>query len=499
MKRIMHVYLAWPMVALGALLAAACLAGVWYINKLEADLGRAVQYDVKRLQAAEEMQIWLRQLRFHSILYAAQPNDDRRNEVVKDEEGFASALADFRKAAESQDDAKDANKISVDYETYQSALESPMGHSKVAFKGAELLDWADAHPVKGLLTTCRELADRQQVRMNRTLEKSEFQNRWAGGGLLAIGLVGVCGGLLSGYSAARRYSRAVGLLSVRVQAAQSHLDQEVGTLTVAAPQHLGELDQQLERVVARIQDMCRRFQEQEREILRSEHLAAVGQLAAGIAHEVRNPLTGIKFLIEAALRPEAATSLTSNDLALIHHEILRMERTVQELLNYSRAPALQMHDEDVRELVNRAAEIARGRADKQGVVLSTDVPETPLKSPLDRDQFLSMLTNLLFNALDVTPPGGHVRLAVARTRDGTLRIDVSDSGPGIAPAAFEKLFTPFATTKPTGTGLGLTMARRIARDHGGSLTAANRPEGGACFTFTLPQAETRNAETARGR
>ena len=496
MKRVIFPYLAWPMVGLGILLMIACLSGVWYINKLEADWGRAVQFDVKRLQAAEEMQIWLRQLRFHSILCAADPTEERRAEVRKDEAGFGEALANFRKGSDSPKDVEVADRIDGEYRSYQFDLEPPKEGPPLVLQGTDLLRWADKHRVQGLLTECRELAEHQQDRMNRTLEQSERQNRWAGRGLLAIGLAGVLGGILSGYATARRYSRAVGLLSVRVQAAQAQLDQEVGTLTVATPRHPGDLDQELEKVVRRIQELCQRLQQQERDIIRTEHLAAVGQLAAGVAHEVRNPLTGMKFLVEAALRPDHSTPLTQDDLTLIHHEIIRMERTVQELLNYARAPALQVEAEDVGELLDHAVEIARSRAEQQRVELVPSTPKTPLTASLDRNQFLSMLTNLLFNALDVTPLGGRVGLAASRTGDGALRIDVTDSGPGISPAALEKLFTPFATTKPTGTGLGLTMARRIARDHGGTLTAANRPEGGACFTFLLPLRETIHAETS---
>jgi two-component system, NtrC family, sensor histidine kinase HydH len=121
------------------------------------------------------------------------------------------------------------------------------------------------------------------------------------------------------------------------------------------------------------------------------------------------------------------------------------------------------------------------------VELLPSLPEAPVAASLDRDQFLSMLTNLLFNALDVTPPGGRVSLTLALAPDGGFRIDIADNGPGIAPAVMEKLFMPFVTTKPTGTGLGLTMARRVARAHGGALTASNREQGGACFTLTLPR------------
>jgi signal transduction histidine kinase len=118
---------------------------------------------------------------------------------------------------------------------------------------------------------------------------------------------------------------------------------------------------------------------------------------------------------------------------------------------------------------------------------------------VDRDQMLSLLTNLLSNAIDATPPGGEVVVRVGGGPHGPPAVEVADTGPGIDPAVADRLFTPFATTKPTGTGLGLTVARRVARDHGGTLTAANRPGGGASFTLTLPAPEESHAEAAGGR
>jgi signal transduction histidine kinase len=107
---------------------------------------------------------------------------------------------------------------------------------------------------------------------------------------------------------------------------------------------------------------------------------------------------------------------------------------------------------------------------------------------------LSLLTNLLFNAIDASPSGSEVEVRIACGSDGTLTVDVTDSGPGIDPALESRLFLPFATTKPQGTGLGLSIARRVASDHGGTLTARNRPGGGACFSLVLPTKETSNAQ-----
>src|SRR5262249_4226965 len=98
----------------------------------------------------------------------------------------------------------------------------------------------------------------------------------------------------------------------------------------------------------------------------------------------------------------------------------------------------------------------------------------------------TVLVNLFINALDAMPRGGRLRVTLTAVPDGGYRLDVADTGPGIAPEIAARLFTPFLSTKPTGTGLGLSISRRIVEEHGGALTAANRPAGGACFSITLP-------------
>ena len=477
---------AWPMVAIGGLLAAACLASIWYINRLQTDLAGAVRHDAARMQAAEVLQIRLRQLRFHSLMFAADPSAARRAEVVTDRQAVESALAAARAECSDEEDLRLLDAIGRSYHEYEAELGLDGPPDPPARSAAELIRWADAHPVRGLLVPCRELADRQRERMTASVERSEAQSRWAGRVLFVLGLAGALGGLLRGYATARGLSRRVAQLSVRVRAVQAHLDQDVGAMTVEGPQHLGELDEQLDRVVGRVREVCRKLQEQERDLLRAEQLAAVGQLAAGVAHEVRNPLTGIKLLVDAAQRPHGPTPLTADDLRLIRQEIVRIERTVQGLLDFARTPPPDRRPHDLRGLIAEAVGIARGRAELKPVALRTDPPDGPLPAAVDRDQFLSLLTNLLFNAIDAAPPGGEVGVHAAAEAGGAIRVEVTDTGPGIDPAAADRLFTPFATTKPTGTGLGLTVARRIARDHGGSLTAANRPGGGACFTLTLP-------------
>jgi signal transduction histidine kinase len=485
-----------PFVALGGLVAVACLASTWYINRLQADLARAVRHDVAALEAADELQFRLWELRLHTVMFAADPTAARRDLIENDRRVVAGVLAEAQRYTETDDDARLVRVIQEAYREYETSLGLDGGAGPLPRSLDEFHRWADAHPIRGLLGQGRELEDRQRDRMNRGLDRTEEQTRWAGRVLFGLGLAGALGGVVSGYATARGMTRRAARLSVRVRAVQAHLDQEVGAMTVEPPGHAGDLDVQLDRVVGRVKEVCQRLQEQERDLLRAEQLAAVGQLAAGVAHEVRNPLTGIKFLVEGALRPANPTPLTAADLRLIRQEVVRIERTVQGLLDFARTPPLDRRRHDVRELMAEAVGITRPRAEAKPVAVRVATPAEPVTAAVDRDQLLSLLTNLLLNAIEAAPPGGEVAVSAGPAPGGMIRVEVADNGPGIDPAIAGRLFTPFTTTKPTGTGLGLTVARRVARDHGGTLTVAGRPDGGACFTLTLPAAEGSHVEVA---
>ncbi len=493
MKHILFGRYSVPLVALGGLVAMACLGSTWYINRLQTDLAQTVRRDAAGTEAAVELQVQLRHLRVHSLVLAADPSPPRRGVVAADLDRIGAALAAVRATARDVEDARLADRIVEDFTRYRGnlhldALESPAG------RPPDLAAWSDAHHMSELLVPCRTLADRQRERMNGGLERSQVQAAWAGRILFALGVGGVLAGVLSGYATARAVNRRVAQLSVRVQAVQAHLNQEVGEMTVEHSSHFGELDAQLDRVVGRVKEVCQKVQEQERDLLRAEQLAAVGHLAAGVAHEVRNPLTGIKMLLQAAVRPTTPTHLTADRLHLLLQEVARIERTVQGLLDFARTAPPDRRFEDVCGVVETAVGLAQGRAEAKSVAIQTASPSGALPAPVDHDQLLSLLTNLLANAVEATPPGGQVGVSTGAEPSGMIRVDVWDTGPGIDPAIADRLFAPFVTTKPTGTGLGLNVARRVARAHGGALTVANRPNGGTCFTLLLPAAEAPDGE-----
>jgi signal transduction histidine kinase len=244
----------------------------------------------------------------------------------------------------------------------------------------------------------------------------------------------------------------------------------------------------MQGIIEEIERVFQRLQQREREVLRAEQLAAVGQVAAGVAHELRNPLTSVKMLVQTGLEGDPAAGLPAEDLAIIEHEIRRMEACIQTFLDFARPPSSERRDTDLLIVVRRAVALLEGRARRQNVTLKTELPPGPIELFIDGGQIHQVLVNLLLNALDAMPHGGELRLEVRPAAGDPPRVMVGihDSGPGIAAPILARLFEPFVSGKETGLGLGLSICRRLIEAHDGAITGENDPSGGAVFTFTLP-------------
>jgi signal transduction histidine kinase len=267
-----------------------------------------------------------------------------------------------------------------------------------------------------------------------------------------------------------------------------HLDQAVASVSVVPEGDVHGLDRQLEQAVVRVREVAEQLQERQREVLRAQQLAAVGQLAASVAHEVRNPLMAIKMLVDAALRPHNPRPVTAENLAVIRKEVARLEKTVQGFLDFTRPPPLRRGPCDLRAVVADALALVDARAGQQQVRVEWQPPAGPVPADVDASQVKGVLVNLFLNALDAMAGGGRLEVGLRATSQGAC-LTVADTGAGIPPQMEGRLFTPFASSKATGTGLGLCTSRRVIEEHGGRLRGANRPEGGACFTITLPVPE----------
>lgn len=228
----------------------------------------------------------------------------------------------------------------------------------------------------------------------------------------------------------------------------------------------------------------------QKHLMRAEQMMALGQVAAGVAHELRNPLTAIKGLIQVNRKELEARGLPGEDLRVIEHEIRRMERSLQNFLDFARPPVPKRRRLSLTPVIERVISLVQGRARKQHV--SFEIPELPASLLVNADQDLiqQLLLNLVLNALDAMPQGGLIRIEVRPEPNGHVVVTVRDNGPGIAPHILPVIFERFVSSKETGVGLGLPVSRRIAQEHGGDLTVENLPQGGASFSFQLPAATT---------
>jgi signal transduction histidine kinase len=245
-------------------------------------------------------------------------------------------------------------------------------------------------------------------------------------------------------------------------------------IAVDSPDEFGDLARQFNAMARSIKD------HQER-LVQSEKLAGIGRLAAGVAHEINNPLAVI--LGYAHLLQRKAEGQLADDLRIIEEESLRAQEIVEGLLDLSRPLATAPEPVDLKELCDEATT----RLAETGRLAGATVEVSGAARVAGHPQKLrQVMLNLIKNGAEAAGPGGEVRVGLSRPPAGGVEIVVSDTGPGLPAEASQRLFEPFFTTKPTGTGLGLAVSLGIIQAHGGSLEADSPAAGGARFTIRLP-------------
>jgi len=335
-----------------------------------------------------------------------------------------------------------------------------------------------------MLRPCQKFELHNKNRIDDSTEGHERVLSRLAWGLAGVGGLGAVAGLVLGFGVARSVSRSIHRLRVQVHAAEGKIERRPD-IVWSEDGDFGTLHDEVDRLSGHIEAVVRQLRERELEVLRAEQLAAVGQLAAGVAHEIRNPLTSIKLLVQTGLE-DATEALSPEDLQVMEREILRMEQSLRTFLDFARPTKPERRHLRVGPLVAEVVGLVRGRATKQGVAIETDVPDDVPGLSGDGPQLHQVLVNLTLNALDAMPTGGRLTIRARRLLADRVAIEVADTGPGIPAELLPRLFRPFVSGKDTGLGLGLVISRRIAEAHGGSLTAANRPDGGASFVLMLP-------------
>ena len=224
-----------------------------------------------------------------------------------------------------------------------------------------------------------------------------------------------------------------------------------------------------------------------RELARRERLAALGEMAAGLAHEIRNPLGSIQLfasLLERDLNDRPGLQATASKIS---RGVRSLDRLVSAVLAFAGDVALVCREVAVATLFSEAVDLTAAAIERHQIDLHVDVSPTELNVWADPEQLRQVVGNLLLNAVQAVGDQGCVELRARRLdTESAVEITVADDGPGIAPELLDRVFNPFFTTRDAGTGLGLAIVHRIVESHAGSVVAGNRPTGGAVFRVTLP-------------
>ncbi len=476
-----------PVLAISGLLLILGGAAAWYVHRLNKDVSDVLHEHVVGMVASERLVLAITDIgvelnrfvnmgeRQHLVAARAAAEENR----VYYEQLRAQAA---REPAASRIEATFRAQERVNTELKSLLQQEPprqeTARDLARYVAAELLQ-----PARDVLEYNRQVAQRESDRNKMLADR-------IGLGLLLLGTCGALAGLLSGYSIARGVTKSLVQLSVPIRDTAGKLSEVVGPIRITGQAGFPELKAMLSTIADETTAVVQRLQATQRDAVRAEQLAAVGQLAAGLAHELRNPLMSMKILVQASAEKGSANpGLIGRDLRVLEEEIVRLEHLIQSFLDFARPPRPAKRKLDLCDVAEQTQRLVVGRGAQQDVELRLQLPAAPIWIEADAAQLRQVILNLLLNALDANPGGGIVEIRLEQTGPhaaGKARLAIRDSGPGLPAELGERIFEPFVSTKETGLGLGLSICRRIIDDHGGTITARNAAQGGAEFLVELP-------------
>ena len=488
-----------PTIVISGLLVALGIVAAWSVQSQHLRSSELIANEVHGILAAQDLYIDIREFR-HQLQQFNRSRDSKHLEEIR--ALIPKAFSDMDRAEGLAHTPEEKEKIQAvhlawmgfheDLVQFLDQMRAPETHPGNSID--RLLHEIDSvvMPADEYLALNKNVVDTTNEANRRTAEQSRQ-------GFLLLGITGGAAGLIAGLLIARGVSQSIVQLDISVRGAAGRMSDIVGPVRISRSGGFRELEAGLQEVETHIATIVERLQQRELEVLHSEQLAAVGQLAAGLAHELRNPLMPMKMLVQGAIERDDGVGLNGEQLLVVEEEISRLERSIQDFLDFARPPKLEKSPLDVRLIVEQTVELISGRADRQRVQILDDFPDWPVMVEADPAQLRQVMLNVFLNALDALPDGGRIDVTISQARSphwtvttDTIHskpwtvISIHDSGNGFAPEILDRLFEPFLSTKETGTGLGMSICQRIIEAHGGRITPSNSPQGGAVITVSLP-------------
>lgn len=478
-----------PTLLIGGMWLVFSIATRFSIRWLEQGFQQMLDENVTTIESVGEMQHALWTLQDAVFKQAAIPVEKRtldfdRSEAAQD---FRQALEKAHRTALTPQEQQLVGDIRREFDAYLLDLRSapmidddPIPGERAFELAAEISELSDK-----LLEINQKLIDEHTL----FYQSWSSRMRWAG---ISLTVVGPVLGIWLGVRASSKLKQRMMRLRVTLAGASG----DVKSIDVAPDvdrDELAALDEQARIAATRIEDVLKQLEAARQTAAQNERLAVVGQIAAGVAHELRNPLTSVKLLVQTIAAKVSGDRDEQEPFEVLTTEIERMERTIQSLLDYARPSVSHVIRHNVQADVARAVNLVQARAERDRIVINVEPRSLPMQVLADPDLLQQVFVNLLLNALDAMTDrhAGRIDVTFEELNDDVQprcvwRVSVRDQGVGIPDGQTESIFAPFMTTKARGTGLGLAVSRRIVEEHNGRLTAMNHPDGGAVFVVDLP-------------
>ncbi|MEX1223063.1 MAG: HAMP domain-containing sensor histidine kinase [Pirellulales bacterium] len=492
-----------PLVAIGAVLLAAGTYGAWRVHRLHKRGTDILSENVASIRAAEEFETVMQETRLRIKRYLESHDARQLSQLDQLLASGEQSLHESHALSASVQEKQLMSNAQQRYHYLMTQYRQAVSQEGTESRDEVLTELADDVIPNQLLVYSGKYVRLNEGQLDRSQQRNQATANRLMFGLLMLGTCGGVAGLLAGYGIARLVNRTIFQLAIPLRTAAGTLNQVAGPVTVTADPGFDDIESVLNSVSDHVTDVVARLQESERDRLRAEQLAALGQLAAGLAHELRNPLTSMKAILQMAERP---SDLSARDLDILLEESHRLEQSIQSLLDFARPPSPRKLPTPLAETLEQTVSLVRRQAERKGTNLCFVPTGQEAYLLADAAQLRQVVLNLLLNAIEFTPRDGAVRLE-CRFDDGTLPpasdglaesgrqepavahwavIRIYDTGVGLPEELGPRIFDPFVTTKETGTGLGLSICKQIVDSHGGQLTCRNRTTGGAVFEVRLP-------------
>lgn len=480
--------------AMAGLILVGGLVALIYTSQLQKVTSQILAENVSSLKAAQELEIALFRMRGLTFNYILD-GDPRWITILEERKSESlSWLGEAKETARSPEEQSILHEISLLYSRYENDLRRALilNEEGKANNAKAILLHASRDVFAEIYEKCEAFVSVNERDMYAAEEKINKTIGTMRSIMYGLGIAGIILGVILGLVISRSIVNPIYELVLKVKGAASaelvkRVDLEGGT-------ELEELDRHVRDLIHRINATEADLEKKRRLLEHAEKLATLGRVSAGVAHEIRNPLTAIKMLIFSIREDLSRDDDKRQDLDIIVREIERIERFVQNFLQFTRPPEPSYAVIDVNESMRETLAFLAPRLRQFEVDLSENYQAQPAKIFADPDQIKQVIMNLILNALESMPAGGRLlvetRLLTIPAHNGNgrwVQLKVSDSGSGISEELMDSLFDPFVSGREDGIGLGLSIAHQIVQRHGGQIEAKNNSEGGgASFLVSLP-------------